>query len=129
VVSRVKIKAQVGAERWRLDHISYKAWCDMARKRGWQGDEDQDSLREYCEPEEAATITFHPSLDEAKAAALAIFRDAPDDSAFGAIHIDHQVLEAAHDDSGNLIGDCPPQWETQRCYEITSDGDMMECRP
>ena len=112
-------KSKIGAERWRLDHISFKAWCALARKRGWNGEDDADGLREYCEPDEAATITFHASLDAAKAAALAIFAAAPDDSAFGAILIDYQVLEEAHDG---------PEWETQRAYEITSDGDMLECR-
>ncbi len=119
-------KPSIGAERWRLEHISFKRWCDMATARGWKGDGDSDGLRAHCEPEEAATHSLHSSLDDARAAALAIFRDTPDDSAFGAIIIDYQVLTAAQDDRGKLVPGCPPEWETERIYEVTSDGDMIE---
>lgn len=119
--------AFIGDERWRVEHISYAKWQAMARERGWKGEDDADGLRAHCEPEEAATITFHASLELAEAAALAIFAAAPDDSAFGAIMIEHQALEAAHDDRGNLIRDCKPEWEAQHVYEITSDGDVLEC--
>lgn len=117
---------QIGAERWRMEHVSYKAWCDLARARGWKDDNDADGLRAHCEPEEAATITLHTSLDAAKAAALATFQRAPDDSAFGAILIFHEVLEGAHDDSGNPVRGCPPTWDSQTTYEITSDSDCLE---
>lgn len=120
---------KIGDERWRLEHISYKNWCDVARKRGWGGEEGNDGLREYCEPEEAATIKFFGSLALAKSAALKIFKDAPDDSAFGAILIEYQVLTAAHDDRGTSVRGCPPEWDCEKVYEITSDGDMQECRP
>jgi hypothetical protein len=113
-------------ERWRLEHISYKRWCEMATARGWKGEDDSDGLRAHCEPEEAATHSLHTSLDLAKAAALAIFKETPDDSAFGAIIIDHQVLEPATDDRGNLVRGCKPEWETVRIYEVTSDGDMLD---
>jgi hypothetical protein len=119
-------RPKIGAERWRVEHISYKAWCDMARRRGWNGEDDADGLRAHCEPEEAATISFHTSLDGAKVAALTIFAAAPDDSAFGAILVEHQVLEEAHDDRGELVRGCKPEWETQRIYEITSDGDCID---
>lgn len=119
----------LGDERWKAENISYKAWCAVARKRGWDGDEDQDSLREYCEPEEAATVTIHASLDAAILWAKETFKADPDDSAFGAIIIDHQVLEAAHDDSGNLVSGCRPEWETVRVYEVTHDGDVTESSP
>jgi len=120
-------RPKIGDEQWRADHISYKAWCELARKRGWQGDEDQDSLREYAEPEEAVTITIHASLDAAVAWAKATFAASPDDSAFGAIIIDHMVLEGAHDDQGNPVHGCPPTWEVVKSYEVTSDGDVSEC--
>lgn len=121
---------RIGAERWRLEHISYSAWCDLARSRGWNGENDADGLREHCEPEEAATIRLFGSLQDAKAAAMAIFGDTrTNDSAFGAIIIDHQVLEAAHDDRGNLVRGCKPEWETDLVYEITSDGDVLESAP
>lgn len=120
-------KPQIGAERWTAEHISYKRWCDMARARGWTGEDGNDGLREFCEPEEAATVTMHPSLDTAKAWAIETFKTAPDDSAFGAILIEHQTLEAAHDDSGNLVRGCPPSWEADTAYEVTSDGDCREC--
>jgi hypothetical protein len=120
---------QVGAERWRVEHVSYKAWCALARERGWNGEDDADGLRAHCEPEEAASYSLHTSLDAAKAAALATFAADPDDSAFGAIIIEHQVLEAAHDDRGNLVRGCRPEWEAVRVYEVTSDGDMQERTP
>lgn len=119
---------QIGAERFRAEHVSYKAWCDMARAAGWNGEDDADGLRAYCEPEEAATVTLHASLQEAKAAAIATFAAAPDDSAFGAIIIERQVLEAAHDDSGNMVRGCTPTWEAHEAWEITSDGECLECR-
>lgn len=120
---------KVGSERWRSEIIGYKAWCDLARKRGWKGEEDSDALREYCEPEDAAIYTVHRSRDEAVTAAVEWFKANPDDSAFGAIIIDHQFLEAAHDDGGNLIRGCKPTWETQLVLEVTSDGDVLESRP
>jgi hypothetical protein len=118
---------RIGDERWRVEHISYKAWCALARKYGWNGEDDADGLRAYCEPSEAAAHTVWASLADAKAAALATFAAAPDDSAFGAILIEHQVLEAATDDSGNLVRGCRPEWEACKVYEVTSDGDMQEC--
>jgi hypothetical protein len=114
-------------ERWRVEHVSYKAWCDMARAQGWNGEDDADGLRAHCEPEEAATYTLHTSLELAKTAALGIFAAAPGDSAFGAIIIEHQVLEPATDDSGRLVRGCPPEWEACAVYEVTSDGDCTEC--
>jgi hypothetical protein len=122
----MKSKPNIGDERWTADHVSFKRWCDMARARGWTGKDDADGLREYCDPEEAAIVTVHASLDAAKAWAIKTFADAPNDSAFGAILIEHQVLEGAHDDSGNPVRGCPPTWETQHAYEVTSDGDMAE---
>lgn len=120
-------KSKIGDERWRLEHISYSRWCELARKAGWNGEDDADGLRAHCEPEEAATYACFSSLEQAKKAALRIFERNPDDSAFGAIIIEHQVLEAAHDDRGDLIRGCPPEWESREIYEITSDGDMLEC--
>lgn len=122
-------KPKIGAERWTAEHISYKKWCDLARARGWSGEGDADGLRAHCEPEEAATVTVHASFDAAKSWATETFKLAPDDSAFGAILIEHQVLVGAHDDSGNLVRGCPPSWEAQTVYEVTSDGDVLECRP
>lgn len=29
-------------ERWRLEHISYRRWCEMARAEGWKGEDDAD---------------------------------------------------------------------------------------
>lgn len=124
-----KAATQIGAERWRSEIISYKAWCAMARERGFTGEDDSDGLRAHCEPEEAATYTVHPTRDEAVAAALDWFKANPDDSAFGAIMIDHQVLEAAQDDSGNLIGGCKPTWKTHQVLEVTPDGDVLESSP
>lgn len=119
-------KAKIGDQRWRLEHISYKRWCDMARERGWTGDDDSDGLRAHCEPEEAAAITFFETLALAVAAARRIFERNPDDSAFGAIIIEHQILEGAHDDGGHPIDGCPPSWAGQTIYEVTSDGDVLE---
>jgi hypothetical protein len=119
-------RAKIGDEHWRVEHVSFKAWCDLARSRGWNGEDDADGLRAHCEPEEAANVIYCASLDQAKAIAIDIFADAPDDSAFGAIRIDHQVLEAAQDDRGNRISGCKPEWETVRIYEITSDGDCLD---
>lgn len=118
---------KIGAQRWRADHVSYKAWCDLARSRGWNGEDDADGLRSHAEPEEAATITIHASLDAAVAWANATFAAAPDDSAFGAVLIDHQELQGAHDDRGNPVRGCPPTWEDIRTYEVTSDGSVTEC--
>lgn len=117
---------KIGDERWRMEHISYEAWCALARVRGWKGDDDADGLRAHCEPEEAATITLHTSLDLAKAAALATFTAKPNDSAFGAIIVVHEILTGAHDDSGNPVRGCSPTWDAQRVYEITNDGDCLE---
>jgi hypothetical protein len=119
-------KAKVGDERWTAEHVSYKAWCDLARARGWNGEDDSDGLREYCGPEEAATVTFHASLAAAAAWAKETFKTAPEDTAFGAILIDHQILEAAHDDSRNLVRGCKPEWNTVRIYEVASDGEMLD---
>ncbi len=119
-------RAKIGDEFWRVEHIGYKAWCAKARERGWNGEDDADGLRAFCEPEEAALIVYCASLESAKAEAMRIFAADPDDSAFGAIVIEHQVLEAAHDDRGDLIRGCKPEWETQRIYEITSDGDCID---
>jgi hypothetical protein len=120
-------KHKIGDERWTAEHISYKRWCDLAREFGWGGEEDSDGMRAYCEPEEAAILTIHGSLDAAKAWAMATFERHPDDSAFGAIIIEHQILVAAHDDSGNVLRDCKPTWESETTYEVTTDGDMLEC--
>jgi hypothetical protein len=122
----MKKSPKIGDERFCLEHISYKAWCDKARERGWNGDEDSDGLRAYCEPEEAATIEYFTSLDLAITAAKRIFAYDPEDSAFGAILIEHQTLETAHDDRGKLIRGCKPEWEAQKVYEVTSDGDVQE---
>jgi hypothetical protein len=120
---------QIGAERWRVEHISYKAWCDLARSRGWNGENDADGLRAHAEPGEAATILFYGTKAEALGAAHRIFRDAPDDSAFGAVLVEHQVLEAATDDRGNMVRGCRPEWVAQLVYEVTSDGDVLESTP
>jgi hypothetical protein len=52
----------IGSERWRVEHISFAKWQAMGRARGWNGEDDADGLRAHCEPDEAATITFHNSL-------------------------------------------------------------------
>lgn len=114
-------RPQIGDQRWRMEHVSYKAWCELARARGWNGEDDADGLRACCEPAEAATITLHTSLEEAKAAALATFAAAPNDSAFGAILIFHEMLRGDADPRG-----CPPTWDADTTYEITSDGDCLE---
>lgn len=121
------LKSKIGDERFRLEHISYKHWCKMAEERGWNGEDGNDGLRDYCEPEEAASYTCFSNLEQAVKAAKTIFERNPDDSAFGAIIIDHQEFQAAHDDSGNLISSCRPEWETIKIYEITSGGDILEC--
>ena len=120
-------KQEIGSERWIAEHISYKRWCNLARQRGWNGAEDADVLRAHCEPEEAAVYTAHASLDSAKAWATSTLESDPGDSSFGAIIIEHQILVAAHDDSGNILRGCKPTWDTENVYEVTSDGDVLEC--
>jgi hypothetical protein len=125
---------KIGDERWTAEHVSYRQWCKLARARGWSG--DQDALRTYCEPGEAATVTIHPSLDAAKAWAASIFKNAPDDSAFGIIIIKHQTfkspidlfqaLATAHEDQDYLASGCRPQWETDCIFEMTADGAVLE---
>ena len=122
-----RITWRIGKERWRLQHISYSAWCDLARQRGWSGEDGNDGLRDYCEPEDAALVKHYPSLNIAIAAAMNIFQQSPDDSAFGAILVDYQTLQPAQDDQGKLVRRCPPDWITEKVYEITSDGDVLEC--
>lgn len=114
-------------ERYRLEHLSMMRWIALAKQRGWDGGEEGfDELREFAEPEDAALVQIHDSLAKATKAAKNLFKKYPNDSVFGAIIITLQSYEEAHDDQGNLIEDCPPEWEDVKGWEVCSDGSVSE---
>src|SRR5262245_30048375 len=113
-------RPRIGDERWVLETISGAAVEALARKHGYTGED----LREFVEPEDVAEYTIHSSLEAAIEAANADL--ARNDSFYGANIIDYQILEAAHDDRGNLVRGCPPSWERQHGYEVASDGEITE---
>lgn len=118
----------IGTERYAVEHIESAKVVALAKKSGWNAEEGEgfEGLREYCEPNEAATWTTHKTFDEAKVAALAAL--AAGDSFYGAAIIENQVVEEACDDRGNIIRACPPEWRTQAIWEVTSDGDVTQVR-
>jgi hypothetical protein len=120
-------KPSIGDERYKLEHLSYQAWIDLAKSKGWPGGEDSfDTLREYCDPEDAALVLIFPTYAKALSKARELFKSKVNDSVFGADIISYQVLTEAHDDSGNLVRGCPPEWEDQKIWEVASDGSVME---
>lgn len=113
-------RPKVGDERWLLETINHADVEALARKNGWDGGDD--SVRDYAEPSDAAKHTAHPSLDAATEAARAFL--ATGKSSYGCAIIDHQVFEAPRI-GGELIG-VPPEWETQKSYEVAMDGERIE---
>lgn len=120
--------AKIGDERYLLEYIGVEAWHTKAKEAGWDGqDESFDALRPYCEPEQSATYVVFKDLKAAAAHARSMFKAKPRDSVYGAIIIEQQTLEAAQDDSGNLIPGCKPEWLTQQSWEVTADGAILNC--
>lgn len=120
---RTAAKPKIGDDRYLVEMIDTANVLAIAKKNGWVDDETE-GLREFCEPEDAAVHVVASTLDEAKSLALRHLRTGL--PFYGACIIDHQTYEAAHDDRGNLVRGCPPEWETDKTYEITADGD---CQP
>jgi hypothetical protein len=115
------MKPKVGDERFLLEVLNTSDVEALARKNGWTGGE-AESLRDYCEPEDAATYTTHYTLASATRAAK---RDlAKGDSFYGCALIDREVFEVPSLGDGTLIA-VPPTWERQESYEVAMDGEVI----
>ena len=111
----------IGAERYISSHIAAADAERVARKNGWDG--DPESLLDHCDAGAAArTCTEHATLD----AACGYARNAlMSPSLFGAVIIEHEVFEEAHDDRGRRVEG--GSWETQATYEVAMDGECIRC--
>lgn len=114
-------KSRIGDERFLLEIIDTADVESIARKNGWNGNDDY--LRDYCEPNDAAHYVSFKTLEAATSGAKEYLKKGT--SLYGCAIIDHQVYEKAHDDRGNIV-DCPPCWETQKIYEVAMDMERIE---
>jgi hypothetical protein len=114
------MKPKIGDERYVVEMISTPVVEAMAREQGWDG---EDGLREFCEPQDAATYSTHKTLDDATAAARQWL--AAGQSFYGSAIIDHEIFTKPHDDAGRLIP-APAEWERAHTYEVAMDGEAIE---
>jgi len=106
-------KPKIGDERYLVERIDTRSVEALARKQGWPGGDE--GLREFCEPDDAASYTEHHTLDDAVAVARAWL--AKGTSFYGCVMIDHEVYEQWHDDRGNRVKGA--EWERQCSYEVS----------
>lgn len=106
----------IGAERYLVELIATRDVMTLAREAGWHS-HHEEGLREFCEPEDAATYAVHASLDAATEAARAYLKNGA--AFYGCVIIDHERFE-------RLRPDMPPTWERQRSYEVAMDGERIE---
>lgn len=111
---------KVGDKRYIAMHIDSERASAVARHNGWDG--NPESLLDYCDTGmAAATYTEHCTLDAACAVARAEL--AKGRSLFGAVIIDHEIFEQAHDDRGRTVKG--GSWETHETYEVGTDGECI----
>jgi hypothetical protein len=110
---------RIGDERWLVEIINTAAVEALARKQGWNG---TGGLREFCEPEDAASCTEHVSLDAAVAAARSHLESGQ--SFYGCAIIEHQVFEWLRSGRGSALS-AKPSWQMQRSYEVATDGECV----
>lgn len=111
---------RIGDECFRVVMIDIADVERMAREDGWDGSE---GLREFCEPEEAATSSIHGTLEAAiEAARKDLARGV---SFYGCNLIDRLVYEPPTC-GGEPLG-LRPSWERHETYEVSVSGQNVEC--